>query len=151
MAKTTAKTKQAPAKQETAEQFDPSSLATTSSTPPPEPAAEEPAPEMQTSPQRIVLDRLCMSFGREELTVHNGYCGRHLNCQMTARQAAAAKMAAELLSSRGKRFEGGRSSHPAGTPVDNANDVVRWLLDQLADDLEVATNKSLVHDFDLKF
>lgn len=112
-------------------------------------AGTDAAGEDRSTP--VHLERIGIVTARESIEVHSGYCTRHIDCKLSPRQAAAAKMGAALLSDRGDRFEGGRSSHPAGTVVDNAADFMRWLLDRAADDFEQATGKSLVADFDLQF
>lgn len=99
----------------------------------------------------VRLDRLGLAIKPSDIVVHSGYVNRHLDCWCTPRQAAAAKMGAELLANVAARFEGGPTSHPAGSIVQKHNDLVRWLLDRLADDLEAATGKKLEHDFGLEF
>lgn len=80
-----------------------------------------------------------------------GYATGRIDFSGTPRQAAAAKMLAHALESRGERFTGGTSSHPDGTLVENANGAIRWLLDRVADGFEAETGKQLTQDFNLIF
>lgn len=80
-----------------------------------------------------------------------GYASGRIDFAGTPRQAAAAKMLARALESRGERFAGGTGSHPDGTIVQNANGAIRWLLDRIADGFEAETGKVLTADFNLIF
>lgn len=71
--------------------------------------------------------------------------------RVTRRQAAAAKVLWPCLTKQYERFNGGRSSNPEGTIVENKNDGMRWFLDRLADEIEEKTGKALTQDFDLVF
>lgn len=153
MAKASTKAKS----KEPTEQLDPAALA--ASTPREVPPAETkptPTPEISNEsppeePAPVHLERLGIVADRAAITVSAGYATNRIDCHLTARQAAAAKLGAELLASRGERCEGGRSTHPDGTVVQFAKDFVQWLLDRAADDFEHATGKSLVDDFNLTF
>lgn len=105
----------------------------------------------QTKTKKVALKMLQADLHACDIKAEAGYCVRHLNTSLTPRQAAAAKVCARILESRTERFEGGRSSNPAGTIVDNPNDAVRWFLDQAAAEIEAATGKSLVEDFEFTF
>lgn len=111
------------------------------------PAVGESAPG---GDEAVRLDRLGLTLSRSQLAMPSGYCGRHVDCHLT-RQAAAAKLGAAIVGGLAQRFEGGYSSHPAGSLVDRQVHFMRWLLDRVADELEQATGKSLVADFDLEF
>lgn len=150
MAKTQAPTKKNPPKKDAAA-VDPTAMASTTivTDDTPTAAATDATGEDRSTP--VHLERLGIVTDRAAIAVHPGYCTRHIDCRLTPRQAATAKMLANVLANRGERREGGRSSHPAGTVVDIAADSICWLLDRAADELEQVTGKSLVDDFDLSF
>lgn len=83
--------------------------------------------------------------------IFSGHATRIMDFRMSWRQAAAAKVLWSSLSGDGERFDGGRSNHPDGTTVENANDAMRWILDQLADAIEKESGVDLTKDFDVDF
>jgi hypothetical protein len=114
------------------------------------PPADPPVTESEAA-EPVLLPHLGLVVEVDELTVPIGYATRHVECKLTPRQAAVAKMGATLIGNRGERALGGRSSHPDGTLVEYAGDFVRWMLDRVADDVEQASGKSLVDDYGLQF
>lgn len=80
-----------------------------------------------------------------------GYATCWLNLRITPRSAAALKILWSSLSEHGERYSEGPSMNPRGTPVENAQTGIRWLLEKLADEIESQTGKTLVEDFDLQF
>lgn len=84
-------------------------------------------------------------------TCHPGFATPRIDCRLTPRQAAAAKFLWCSLADKGERFDGGRTSHPEGKAIENANEGLRWILDYLADAIEADTGKDLITEFNLKF
>lgn len=60
-----------------------------------------------------------------------GYCSRHIEVRLTGRQAIVARRVRRHLDAVGARCAG--SSGRAPRPVHSLADVVRWVLDRLAD------------------
>lgn len=80
-----------------------------------------------------------------------GYAQSFFNFRVTRRQAAAAHLMWQSLQYDGHRFQGGRGSHPDGSPIESGCDGLRWLLDRLADAIEQDTKQDLTTDFGLEF
>lgn len=94
---------------------------------------------------------LAVSIGVEITTHRPGYCNRVLNHTLTRRQAAALNMLYASLSEQFVRVPGNGARHPEGGVADGHGDGVRYLLEQLADQIELKTGKSLESDFDFVF
>lgn len=83
---------------------------------------------------------------------HAGYASNSVEAtNMTRRQAGALNVLWSSLSDRGARCQNNRSRHPKGTVVETGPDVIRYLLDQVADAVEKATGKDLTADFGFEF
>jgi hypothetical protein len=92
-----------------------------------------------------------LSLELPEYSCLPGYATNSINFKMQPRQAAAAKVLRTILAEAAMRVTGTRANHPKGKVVDTADDVVRWLLDRVADHIETTTGKILISDFDLTF
>lgn len=110
-------------------------------------ATDKKAPEVEPDETQQVVS----IFDIPVHSCHPGYATSLLNCRLTRRQSAAAKVLWSSLSRDGQRFQGGRSSNAEGTTVEGVNDGVRWLLDRVAEKIEDDHGVDLLADFDLVF
>ena len=81
----------------------------------------------------------------------SGFATPRLDCTLTRRQAAAAKMLWCSAAEEGVRHEGGYGNHPDGSAVQSIGGGVRYMLDRYADAFEAETGRNLLTDFDLCF
>lgn len=108
-------------------------------------------PAALTLPGETMIVDTSLHLTMPELTCFPGYATTNIDFNATHRQAAAAKVLWSSLAEAGVRVGTSRSHHPEGKVVDGVSDGVRWLLDQLADHIELSTGKDLLKDFDLAF
>lgn len=88
------------------------------------------------------------------LPIHSclpGYATKNIDFDASPRQAAAAKVLWSSLSADGARCFGAGGAHPDGKRVESVTMGIRWLLDQVADEIERTTGKKLTDDFGLSF
>ena len=115
------------------------------------PAAAAQKPKPAAKPAELSVP-IAVPLGPKGFHVHDGYAATTVELRLTPRQAAAAKMAAALLSESGARAQGGRRvSHPEGGTVEDNKDALRWLLDCVADAIESQSGTRLMEDYDLIF